>query len=281
MRRRAPLPRRARRRCARAGVRSAASRSDRELPRRGAHTLAARLVFDEARDRVDERRLVPRRHRLRHLGLEDLAVAGDVRRHRGSGARERPRQHHAEALLPERRRDERLRGEQRVGQLLLAQEAEDVDPVVGDAQAGEQEAHGERVRARDPEAEAGAPPDLGPGAEEDVEPLARLLAAGEHDAMLAAPDRCGVRREDAVREHLVLAREPPALRVASALGDGDARVEAVGEEAPERAAEPHPAELAGRVKGPDERRPSHEQDGDADRGRHRLVQVQDVEALAV
>ena len=90
-------------------------------------------------------------------GVKHLAVAGDVRRDDRQRAREGARQHHPEALLPERRRDERLRAEQRVRELVLAQEADDVDAVVGNAKPREEEPDRERVGARDREPEPGAP----------------------------------------------------------------------------------------------------------------------------
>ena len=91
------------------------------------------------------------------LGRQHLAVAGNVRRDRRERARERAREHHAEALLADRRRDERLRAEQRLRQLVLAEEADDVDPVVRDAKAREHESDGERVGAGDRQPQARSP----------------------------------------------------------------------------------------------------------------------------
>ena len=114
-----------------------------------------------------------------------------------------------------------------------------------------------------------------------MQALARLVAAGEDDAVLAV-GRIGARRDEhAVRDDLVLAREPALGGLARALGDGDAVVEPVGEEAPDRLRELHPAEVAARVEGRDHRRRAERERRDARRRRHRLVQVDDVEALAL
>ena len=99
---------------------------------------------------------------------------------------ESARENHAEALLPDRRRDERLGPEQRRGELLLAQEADDVDALVGDSEPGEQQADGERIRAGHGQAESGAGVDLGPRPEQHLQALSRFLPAGEDDAVLTA-----------------------------------------------------------------------------------------------
>ena len=124
---------------------------------------------------------VTERLRRRHL-----AVAGDVRRDDGKGAREGPRQHHAEALAAERRRDQRLRPREQARQLLLRQEAEDVDARVRDPQPGEEQPDGEWIGAADLEPSARSRVDRGPGAQEDLEPLAGLLPAGEGDRVLTS-----------------------------------------------------------------------------------------------
>ena len=89
------------------------------------------------------------------------------------------------------------------------------------------------------------------------------------------------RDQDAVRDHLELAREPVRGRFARGVRDGDAPVDPVHQEAPRRMAGAQPAEAAGGVEGGDDRaaRPGHR--GGADDGRHRLVQVQHVEPLAL
>ena len=125
----------------------------------------------------------------RDVFCQHLSIAGDVRRDGGERARERAREHHAEALLPDRRRDERLAAQERVRELVLAQEADDVDPVVGDAEPGEEEPNRERVGTCDREPEPGAAMDLRPGAKQHLQALSRLLSPGEDDPVLAVAGR--------------------------------------------------------------------------------------------
>ena len=173
--------------------------------------------------------------RDRGLRRRHLAVPGDVRRDDGQGTGERAGQHHSEALPAQRRERQGLRPREQGRQLLLRQEAEHVDPVVGDPQAREEEPHRERVGAADLEPGAGAAMDLRPCAQQDVEALARLVPARERDGVLTPAGLDRVRNEDAVRDDLVLAREPSRRRVARALGDGDALVDPAREEPPGRA----------------------------------------------
>ena len=91
--------------------------------------------------------------------------------------------------------------------------------------------------------------------------------------------RRGLGNEHAVREHVVLAREPAVLRDARTLGDGDPVVDPIHQESPDRRSESQPAELARGVEGRDERCSRHDERGRADRRCHRLVQVEHVEAL--
>ena len=253
----------------------------RERARRGAHRLAARLVGEQADDRIRERPRIAGGHRDGCLGRHDLAIPLDVGCDDRGRARERTRQDHAEALPAERRRHERLRGAEQVGQLVLAQEADDVDPAVGNADARQEEAHGERVGARDDEPRARSAMDLGPGAEKDVEALSRLVPAGEHDRVLAVGRVCPLGQEHAVRDDLEVAAEPLRRGGAGALGDRDPLVDAIHQEAPGGHAEAHPAEVARRVVRRDDRRPREREDRDADRRGHRLVQVEHVELLAL
>ena len=204
---------------------------------RAASPIAARRGSSatSAADRVGERVRVVRRHGDGGLRAQHLAVAGDVGGDGRERARERAREHHAEALLAERRRDERLRAEQRLRQLVLAEEADDVD-----ARRPGTRSRVSRRRTASGSAPAtvsrrpGAPMDLGPGAEQDLQPLPRLLSPGEDDPVLAAAGRRRRRDEDAVRDHLVVAREPALCDCLRALGDRDAVVDAVDQEAPER-----------------------------------------------
>ena len=230
---------------------------------------------------VDERADVAGRDGDGGLGRHDLTVALDVRRDDRRRARERARQHHPEALAAERRREERLGRAQEVGERVLREEPDDLDPGVGHAEPGQQEPHGERVGARHDEPRAGAPVDLRPRAEKHVEPLARLVPPREDDGVLPARRVGLLGDEDAVRDDLPRSSEPPVRRVARALRDGDALVDPVHQEAPRGHAEPHPAEVARRVVGRDDRLLREREDGDADGRGHRLVEVEHVEPLAL
>ena len=154
-------------------------------------------------------------------------------------------------------------------------------PSSGDAEAREQKAHGERVGAGNRQPQARSPMDVGPGAEKNLQPLARLLSPGEHDAVLASARRRRRGNEHAVGNHLVVTRQPAILGCLRAFRDGDAVVDPVDEKSPERLRSSHPAELSGRVERGDERTPGADERRQADRRRHRLVQVEDVEALSL
>jgi hypothetical protein len=103
------------------------------------------------------------------------------------------------------------------------------------------------------------------------------VASGEDHAVLAAARLDAVRDQHAVRNDLVLAREPPLGRGARLLGDGDSPVEALFEKAPDRCGEPHPAEVAARVMRADHRAVPQRERCDAGCRGHRLVQVQQIE----
>ena len=162
---------------------------DCERPSSLAERDAARLVLDECRDGVGERSGVAGRDRDRRGAIEDLAVPRDVRRDGRQRAREGAGQHHPEALLAERGRDERLSAEQRPREVGLAQEADDVDALVGDAEARDQEPDRKRIRARDRQPEPRSTPDLRPRAQQHLEALPRLLAPGEDDPVLPLAGR--------------------------------------------------------------------------------------------
>ena len=224
----------------------AAAQRRRALRRRGSSS-------SRADDRLGERARIVRRNGNGGLRRHHVTVPGDVGRDHGRRAGEGARQHHAEALATERRGDERLGRGELGRQIVLAQEAEHVDAVVGNPQPGQQQPYGERVGAGDAEPRTRALVDLRPGAEQHVKALPRLVAAGEDHAVLAATRLDAVGDQHAVRNHLVLARQPALRRRPGALGHGDPVVEALGEEAPDRRREPHPAEIAGRVEGSDVR----------------------------
>ena len=82
-----------------------------------------------------------------------------------------------------------------------------------------------------------------------------------------------------VRDDLPLAGDPGCNRCARGLRHGDAVVDPLHEEAPERQADLHPPERPGGVPGGDDRTLREGERGDADRRSHRLVQVEDVEAF--
>ncbi len=259
-----------------------AYRSTASAARRLAHRLAARLVVDERAHGVSERVRIVRRDGDRSLRRQHLAVAGDVRRDGRQRAREGAREHHPEALLADRRRDESLRAEERPRQLVLAQEADDVDPLVRHAKPREQEPYRERIGAGDGQPQPGTPMDVRPGPKQNLQPLPRLLPAREDDSVLAIAGRRRGRNEDAVRNHLVLTGQPASLRLLRTLGHGDAMVDAVDDETPRAASRRlHPAELAGRMERRDERTARADERRQADRRRHRLVQMEHVEALAL
>ncbi len=154
-------------------------------------------------------------------------------------------------------------------------------PVVGDAKPREQEPHSQRIGAGDGQAKARASVDLGPRAEQDLQPLPRLLTAREDDPVLTSAGLRPARHEHAVRDHLVVAGQPPALRRLRSLRHRDAMVDPVDHEPPHLHSVLHPAELARRVEGRDERAARADERRQADRRRHRLVEVQHVEALAL
>ena len=133
--------------------------------------------------------------------------------------------------------------------------------------------------AGDPQARACAAPDVRPGPKQNLQALACFLAAGENDLLLAVMCVCRRGNEHAVGDDLVFAWKPRGGGVARMRRDGDPVVEPFREESPERRATLHPAELAVRVERADHR-PAPERDrGDRDRRRHRLMDVQHVEAL--
>ena len=97
--------------------------------------------------------------------------------------------------------------------------------------------------------------------------------------MLPASRLSRRRNEDAVREDLVLARQPAMRCVKRVRRDRDPVVEPVDEEAPDRHGGSHPAKVAVRVEGRDDRNLRQCKGRNTDRRCHRLVQVQDVEPL--
>ena len=140
-----------------------------------------------------------------------VAVPRDVGSDDRQRARERAREHHPEALAAERRRHERLGRRELRRQLVLA----------AGSRARRSRRPDTRRRVSSSRTASGSAPqirsrgscarvDLRPRAQEHLQPLSRLLAAGEDDRVLP-PARLGViRDQDAVRDDLVLARSQRA-----------------------------------------------------------------------
>ena len=145
--------------------------------------------------------------------------------------------------------------------------------------AREQQAHGQRVGAHDAESRTRAAVDLGPGTQQDGQPLARIVTSDEDDRVLAVRRVRLGRHEHAVRDDVVGARKPARDRRPRLVGDRDAVVDAVDEEAPDRQAHAVPVELSRRMPRRHDRTLRRSERGHADPRRHRLVQVEDVEAL--
>ena len=103
----------------------------------------------------------------------------------GHGARERPRQHHAEALHADRRRRQHLRPQQLAVRSSWLRKPSTSIPVLGDPVAREQQANGERIGADDAEPGTRAAVDLRPGVEQHPQALARVVATDEDDRVVA------------------------------------------------------------------------------------------------
>ena len=217
------------------------------LPCALSEALAPGFVRDERADRVGERVRVSRRRRDGRVRVQDLPVSGDVRRDGRQAARERSGEHHPEALLPERGRDEHLRPEEeRRGQLVLAPEADDVDPVVRNPQPRGRR----RTASGSTPATVSRRPERrwisGRAASSTWSPF-RGLPSGEDDPMLPSADRGRFGHEHPVGDDLVSPGSHRFLRRPCALRDRDPVVEALGQESPDGLPEPHPAEVARRI----------------------------------
>ena len=120
-------------------------------------------------------------------------------------------------------------------------------PVSGDTVAREQQANGQRVGADDAKPRARAAVDLGPGVEQHRQALARVVTADEDDRVLPVRRVRRGRHEHAVRDDVVRAGKPARDRRPRLVGDRDAVVDAIDEEAPERQAHAMPVELSRRM----------------------------------
>ena len=165
------------------------------------------------------------------------------------------------------------------GERLVVDEAEHVDPLLRHPQPGEQQPYGEGIGAEHAQADPAAA-QARPGPKQHRQPLARVVAAGEDDAVAAVPRVDALRDLDAVRDHLVLARRVGGGGEARLLRDGDAQVDPVEEEAPQRVREQAPGRVAGRVERRDGRPVPEGERRRAEHRGERLVHVEEVEALA-
>ena len=142
-------------------------------------------------------------------------------------------------------------------------------------------ASGSAPATREPE--PGSPADLRPRAEQHVQTLARLLPPGEDDAVLAAAGwrRSGI--EHAVRDHLVLARQPARPATPCARSETAIRWSIRSMRKPQSGIAATASSRGRRTRGTSRRSGSARRDErrEADRRRHRLVQVEHVEALAL
>ena len=231
-------------------------------------------------DRGGEHPGIVRHDRDRGLRRRHLAIPGNVRRDHGQGAGERTGQHHAEALAPERRRHERLR----------PRRADPSAPPGRGSRGCRCPSSGTRSRVSRSLTARGSAPQIWSRA-----PLRRWIS-GQARSRTCSPFRVscrpanvtvcsrprgidGVGDEDAVRDDLVVAGKPPCRRVAGPLGDGDPLVDPAREEPPGRHRRASSSRARPRRGG---WRPSggrHREHRDAGHGRHRLVQVEHVEAL--
>ena len=151
------------------------------------------------------------------------------------------------------------------------------------ALAREHEPHGERIRADEPQPRARAAMDLRPRAQQHVHALARLVPADEDDAVARGP------RDPPAAGRARRSARPCTRRAASAAADSRACSETAIRLSMRAARRlPHvyrpyfiQREVAARVERRDGRPAPQRDGGDADRGRHRLVHVDHVEALAL
>ena len=123
------------------------------------------------------------------------------------------------------------------------------------------------------------PVDLRPGPQERGQPLARVVPPDEDDVIEPRLRLGVIGDQDSVRNDAVVAGMPARGRLRGHRRHGDPGVDPVDQEAPEVTAGAEPLELSVGVPGGDQRAAGERECGHADRGRHRLVQVEDVELL--
>src|SRR4029453_2721229 len=115
-------------------------------------------------------------------------------------------QDHSETLTAEGRSHKGLGPEQLFGQPVLREETEDVDSLVRNALARQQQTNGERIWARDSEGSAGTPSHFRTRAQQDVETLSRLLATSEDHLVRSSMRVGGGRSQHPVWHHFVVTR---------------------------------------------------------------------------
>ncbi len=127
-----------------------------------------------------------------------------------------------------------------------------------------------------------APVDVRPRAQEHRQALARLVPADEDDVAVAPVRIEPLGQGNAVRNHLDGRADVRLGAAPRRLGDGDAVVDSSRENAPEPPSQRVPAEpLAGRVAGGDDRARCRGERERRENRRQRLMDVDDVEALAL
>ena len=219
----------------------------------------------------------------RRLGRRDGRVARDVRGDRPASRTRTPRRARARSSRRRARaRRTASRAASSCGPHLVRHDPEHVDAVVVEAQPRVQQTVLQRVGADQPQPRAGrAGGSPARRAAAIGKPFARVVAADEDDVVLAVrPDRRAPGISDAVRDHAVVARaasarptRPPSARRRSAHRSGRSGSPRSG--IAERIQPRSPCGVPGR----DDRALRERERRDADRGRHRLVQVDDVEPL--
>ncbi len=242
----------------------------------------ARLVLEQPTSASASAASSPGGTRTPVLLGHDRPVPGNVGGDDRDGAGERAREHHPEALHPGRGRGERLRAQQ------LARSA----PPAAGTRARRSRRCGTRCRAsRSPTASGSAPTSRSRapvrrctsgqalsstgmplrGSWRPMKTIVLSRSAGSASGGIRTPfgitskSHCGSQR---------------CAESARLLGDCDPVVDPVEQEPPGRQPDAHPPEPAGRVPGGDDRALRDRERRDADSGRHRLVQVEDVEPLA-
>ena len=257
-------------------ARSASARAARPIATRRSSSASSRAIASASARvvaRRHERRRVRRSRRRRSRGCPRRRRASRSRTPRRAPSRSSRRR------APARRTASRTRA--RASRTSFVTIPSTSIPSSSKRMPRVQEAVLERVGADQPQPRAGAPADLRPGAQQHRQALARVVAADEDDrgARGRSASACsGI--DDAVRDDLEPGRRasarptrPPCARRRSARRSG--RSGSPRPASPTRIQPRSPAACQVR----DDRALRERERRDADRRRHRLVQVDDVEAL--